>query len=79
MLFIELPAIKLSYCYPFLVIFADTAYLWWCHWSGAVETVLNDSRKQRVIRNGVTVRSSKQEEVRDTRTRYCDVPSCLGK
>lgn len=39
-----------SYC-PSFVIFADTAYIcWWYAWSGAVEAVLSDRRKQRVNR-----------------------------
>ncbi|KAK2523111.1 hypothetical protein Q9966_012181 [Columba livia] len=59
------PAIKLSYNrYPSLAIFADTAYLCWCHavpWSGALETVLNDSRKLRVKRKGDTMCKKKQQ------------------
>lgn len=61
MLFIEVSSYKTILLLSILGCSADTAYLCWCHWSSAVETVLNDSRNQRVIRNGVTVYRRKQQ------------------
>lgn len=61
MLFIELSSHKTILQPSILGYIVDTAYLCWCHWSGAVETVLNDSRNQRVIRNGVTVYGTQQQ------------------
>lgn len=61
MLFIELSSHKTVLLLSILGYIADTAYLCWCHWSGAVETVLNDSRNQRVTRNSVTVYRKEQQ------------------